>query len=367
MAVGRLTTPVRIVRRAAELFFLALIPAAMNIAALIMEPHAKGGVAFDFRMAFLPAAHAVVHGHSPFGPATVAALKPGTAFVYPPLAAFLFAPLTVFSNLVASYVVSILLLACAPAILYLLGVRDWRCYGATFIWAPVWESMRGGSISLLLALLVAVAWKYRDRVAPVAMAIGGAIALKLFLWPLLVWLGATRRWRTLVWAGAAAVALVLVPWAALGFAGITEYPHILRVLSSIEAPESYTLAVVVHKAGLGWRLGEAAGYAAGLALLALVARRRDRTSFILAIVAALVLSPIVWMHYFALLLVPVAIMSPSFGVAWLLPLSLFAFPITPGQASWQAIAIALAIIGATLVTSAGFRLPGRVLRPAPTS
>jgi hypothetical protein len=74
------------------------------------------------------------------------------------------------------------------------------------------------------------------------------------------------------------------------------------------------------------------------------------------------------MHYFALLLVPVALMTPSFGPAWVLPVALFAFPVTPGAASRQEIGATLAIAAATLLASTGtmpeWRLPAR---PAPTS
>lgn len=370
MAARRPASPLTLGRRAAELFGLGLLPVFMNVALLVLEPRSKGGVAYDFRVAFLPAARAVAHGHSPFGPATVSALEPGTAFVYPPAAAFVFVPFTWVPVQVAAYALSILVLACAPAALYVLGVRDWRCYGASLIWAPVWESVRCGALSLPLALLLAVAWRHRQRIAPVAAALAGAVALKLFLWPLLVWLGAMRRWKSVGGVAIAAAFLLVVPWAALGFAGFTGYPHLLRVLSSIEAPESYTVGVVVERLGAGWGTGQLVAYAVGALLLAAAVRaaRRndDRSSFVLVLCAALVLSPIVWMHYFALLLVPVAIMSPSFGPAWLLPATLFAFPITPGAASWQAIATALAIVAATLVASAGYRPPVRILRPAPT-
>lgn len=369
MAARRVASALTLGRRAAALSGLAVLPVFVNVAMLVLEPRSNGGVAYDFRVAFLPAARAVAHGRSPFGAAVVAALAPGTAFVYPPVAAFVLVPFTWVPAQVAAYALSILVLACAPATLYVLGVRDWRCYGASLMWAPVWESVRFGALSLPLALLLAVAWKHRQRIAPVAAALAGAIALKLFVWPLLVWLGATRRWKSLAAVALAAGALVVLPWAALGFAGFTVYPRLLRVLSSIEAPESYTIGGVVRKLGLGWDAGQIVAYAAGALLLAAAARaaRRtdDRTSFVLVVCAALVLSPIVWMHYFALLLVPVAIMSPSFGLPWLLPATLFAFPITPGAASWQAIATALTIAAATLVTSAGYRPPLRMPAPAP--
>ena len=366
MAVGRVASGVRIAQRAAELFALAVAPVFVNAALLVDQAHVKGGVAYDFRRAFLPAARAVMHGRSPFGPATAAALRPATAFVYPPFAAFVYAPFTWMPTQVAAYAVSILTLACVPATLRALGVRDWRCYGAALLWAPVVSSIRFGAVSLPLALLLALVWRYRSRVAPVATALGAAVALKLFVWPLVVWLAATRRRRTAAAASVAAAALVVLPWAAIGFAGLREYPHLLRVLSSIEGPESYTVAAM-----LGSRLGEIAGYAAGALVLAAAVRagRRgdDRATFVLAIAAALVLSPIVWMHYFAILLVPVAIMSPSFGPAWVLPLALFAFPVTPGAASWQEIAATLSIAAATLLSSAGTMPEWRLVRPATTS
>ena len=35
--------------------------------------------------------------------------------------------------------------------------------------------------------------------------------------------------------------------------------------------------------------------------------------------AALALSPIVWLHYFVLLLVPIAVVQPTFAPLWLVP------------------------------------------------
>jgi hypothetical protein len=57
--------------------------------------------------------------------------------------------------------------------------------------------------------------------------------------------------------------------------------------------------------------------AIGAAILILAWRLR---SFALAIGAALALSPIVWLHFFALLIVPIAAVSPQFSALWLVPL-----------------------------------------------
>lgn len=363
MSVGRAVVSWALVRRAGEWLVLALTPLVMNVGVLALSARSRGGIAYDFREAFLPAARAVAHGRSPFGPATASALRAGTAFVYPPVAAYLMVPFTWVPTQVAAITVSLLMLGCAPATLWILGVRDWRCYGASLLWSPVVSSVRLGALTLPLALLVAVAWRHRERVGIAATALGTAVALKLFLWPLLLWPLARRRWRSAIAGILATTALIVVPWAALGFADVLEYPHLLRALSSIEGPESYTLAAITTSAGLGIRVGEIAAYATGLLVLTTALRcgprRRDATSLVLTLGAALLLCPIVWTHYFALLLVPVAIMQPTFGVSWLFPVALFAFPITPGAPSWEAISVVLALAATTIAASA-FRSTDRL-------
>src|SRR5258708_18647322 len=152
-------------------------------------------MAFDFHHAYLPAAHAVLAGHSPYPAATVAALSPRTAFVYPPLTAFLAVPFTVLPPLVADALVTALAVACIAAILALLGVRDWRCYTIPFLWEPTYSAVQTANVTLLLALGLALMWRLRKRAVAVAVVTGSLVALKLFLWPVLVWLVATRRVR----------------------------------------------------------------------------------------------------------------------------------------------------------------------------
>src|SRR6266851_3728925 len=66
----------------------------------------KHAMAFDFGHAYLPAARAVLAGHSPYPAATVAALTPRTAFLYPPLTAYLAAPFTALPTLAAEALVT---------------------------------------------------------------------------------------------------------------------------------------------------------------------------------------------------------------------------------------------------------------------
>ena len=68
------------------------------------------------------------------------------------------------------------------------------------------------------------------------------------------------------------------------------------------------------------------------AILALAWRRRSLT---LAIAAALVLSPVVWRHFFVLLLVPLAIARPRLDVLWLVPIGMWLGDGTFNGAPWQ--------------------------------
>ena len=77
----------------------------------------------------------------------------------------------------------------------LLGVRDWRCYGLALLTAPVVDTVSLGAISSMLLLGVALAWRYRDRPFVAGAVTAVTAVAKVFVWPLFVWLLATRRFR----------------------------------------------------------------------------------------------------------------------------------------------------------------------------
>jgi hypothetical protein len=244
-----------------------------------------------------------------------------------------------------------LLVGVALAIPYVLGVRDWRCYGLLLLWPSVINAIQTGTVTLLLALGAALAWRYRDRTVATAAAAGATLSLKLILWPLLVWLAATRRVATAVAALAIGVALTLGSWAAIGFTGLAEYPDVLRRLQDAVELDSYTVYVVALDAGAASEVARAIWLAVGLTALAavvVVARRGDqRAAFVLALAAALLLSPIVWLHYFALLAVVVALARPSLSLVWFVPLAMVVTP-GSGQPTPFETAATLAIAAATV-------------------
>ena len=272
-------------------------------------------------------------------------------------------PLTALPFDAAGLLLMTALAGAALATLFVLGVRDWRCYGIVLLWPPVISAIQTGNVTLWLALASAIAWRFRARVLPVSASIGLTLAAKFLLWPLVVWLAATRRYAGAALSGAVGAGLLLVSWAAVGFSGFADYPDLLRRLEDTVGDDSYTVYVVGLDLGLSPVVARSIWLGLGLGLLAgvvLLARRgEEQRAFVLAIAAALALTPIVWLHYFALLAVIVALARPRLGVIWFVPLAMVVTPgsghPTPFQTT-ATLAVAATTIALALRASAGARL-----------
>jgi hypothetical protein len=291
---------------------------------------------FDFHT-FYNAGRAVLHGRSPYPPARSSVLAHETSFVYPAPAALLMVPLSLLPFRLAAMLFAVAVVAALPVALAILGVRDWRCYGAALISGPVAISLTLDTLSPLLAIPLALLWRYRDNRKVAAGSLAIAVVLKLFFWPLLVWLVLTRRTRTALSATVLIVLSTLTAWAVLEFHGLRAYPHVLLLLSDLLDGKGYSLVALGRSLGLAAGLARALPWLAGAVLfgaIAILARRpgSDRRTFVLAITAMLALSPIVWLHYFVLLYVAIAISAPRLTGLWLIPLVLF---VIPGQSTEQ--------------------------------
>lgn len=274
----------------------------------------------DFR-SFYSAASILLDGDSPY---------PG--YVYPPLTAFLSLPLALVPLGIAEAIVIVGLAAAVVVTLRTLGVDDWRCYGLAFLWPPVISAIQTGNITILLGLGAALAWRFRARPLVCSVSAGATLAAKFFLWPLVFWLAATRRYFTTALTCIAGAALVFVPWALIGFSGLREYRGIVQRVQGVVEHDSYTAYVVALDAGASAEVARAIWLGVGGAILAglvvLGRRGHERSAFMLAIAAALAFTPIVWLHYFALLLVVVALATPRLGIVWFVPLLMV---VTPGS------------------------------------
>ena len=75
-------------------------------------------------------------------------------------------------------------------------------------------------------------------------------------------------------------------------------------------------------ASVAWGLWLATAVAVLAACVVLARRGDEQRAFVLALAAAIAFSPIVWLHYFALLLVAVAIAQPRLAPIWFIGIPL---------------------------------------------
>ena len=181
----------------------------------------------------------------------------------------------------------------APATLALLGVREWRCYAIALLWFPVVFGIQTANVTGLLALSTAAVWRYRDRPAAAGAMTGVVVALKLYMWPLALFLLFTRRLKAAVIAVVSTCLFVFVPWSWDGFAGLTGYPHRMLAFEVATRGNSYTLGALLAPT-MGWTVAHAAMLLAGAALVVLLWRcRSDEARMVVTLAATLVLSPVV--------------------------------------------------------------------------
>jgi hypothetical protein len=172
----------------------------------------------------------------------------------------------------------------------------------------------------------------------------------------------TRRLRAGIAALAVALSLVIAAWAAIGFSDLVHYPTLLRRLSHDEATSSYSVVALGVRAHLPQTVATVISLLLAVALLAVAVRigrdaarptrDRDIVTMTLALAAALAASPIVWVHYFLLLLVPLALSRPRLSPLWFVPLVYYPL----GESEWpagDARTLALAFTATIVLLGAG--------------
>ncbi len=347
---GRRSQPIRRgeLGNAAQHILLGFGPAVASLLLLAFQFKIHA-VATDFRSAYYPAALRVLHGGNPYA-VTHREIVAGTAFVYPALSAVFFAPFALISRGGGQLLYMLMCVACVPLALRTLNVRDWRVYGITFLWLPVYSGWQTANVTLPLMLLVALTWRHRDRPLVAGLITAAAVSLKPFVWPLGLWLLATRRWKAAACAVVWGALVNLLAWWIVGFNEIHTYLRLSGEVTDALWRGGYSMLAVAHHLGLGRGVGEAlllvVSAAVGVAMIyAGFFKRRERDAMLLAVALMLVASPLVWSHYFALLLVPIALYRPRLGWLWALPVLMWPLPPSTAVVGWQtAFAWTLAIL-----------------------
>ena len=283
---------------------------------------------FDFRGTLWEPARAVLDGTSPYPHPDDPSIVTGNPSVYPPLAILALVPLARVDFDVAYVLWSVVLIGAVAGALRIVGLRDWRCYSLALLSPPVVYGVFFGNITLLLLLPLALAWRWRRHAVRVGLAVAALVAVKPFLLPLALWLVLTRRWRATVVALVGAAALIVVPWAVIGFDGFRDYPRLVDRVESAYGPGTDSLPAALSWVATGHTARQVMCGVAALALVALAVRLRrgpdgDLRVFAILIGVSVVATPMVWPHYVALLLVPLAIARPRVDAAWFLPYALW--------------------------------------------
>ena len=328
--------------------FLILGVIAILALPLLGNPFRHNRFLVDFRGDLYSAGQAILHGENPYQDGAIARLAaqkragsqvviPIATPVYPAPILVAVTPLSALPYELAGTVWFLVSIVALLAALRLLGVRDIRCLAVTFAWMPVLHGLVLGALEPLLVLGAAAAWRWRQTITRPAVAIAAVVAAKLVLWPLGVWLLLTRRFRTFGLALAVGVVGTLAAWAIIGFDGMAEYPRLLSNLSFYEQSDGVSLVAGLLAAGFSSAAAHAVSFTVtGALLLAAwrVAQQPDgeRRAFGLAVMAGLSCSAIAWPQYLALLIVPIALSSPTLSPIWFAPLLawLAPFPRTGG-------------------------------------
>jgi hypothetical protein len=176
---------------------------------------------------------------------------------------------------------------------------------------PFVYAIKLGQVGPLLFLLFAMGWRWLDRppVLGAAGALGAAIKLQPGL--VLAWALLTRRWAAVAVGAAVLAILALAATLLAGTQAWADFALLVgRVSDPITTPHNVTPGAIAYQLGMSrdaaslvqW--GTMALVAGAVVLAAL--RLSAAPSYLVAVVASQLLSPILWDHYAMLLLLPVA-------------------------------------------------------------
>lgn len=279
--------------------------------------------AYDFR-AYWEAALRLVATGTPYTAETLAGpfrlappfrTGPFELYMYSPVLAMLFVPLTALGETGAVIVwlalrVAVLGLTCA--LMPIQRRHRAALFGVALLSAPVLRDLELGNVSLLVTFLTVVMWRWLDR--PVA---GIALAVSLTVRPTMaligVWWLLRGVWRPVAVTAAVGLVLVLASLIWLRPEVWLQYPTVLgNVRDLMGVPNNLDLgSAVLMIGGPPWlaQLALYSGYAIAAAAILLSLRRDRELSFVVTLMATLLLSPLLWDHYLTNLLIPAAFLA----------------------------------------------------------
>lgn len=340
---------------AAQQVLLGLMPVAVLIweASLVLGSP-RSVAALDFHDAYYVAGYRLLHGGDPYA-WTHTEINAGVAFVYPAFSALFFAPFALIGEGAAGVLFTFVCIALTPLTLWVLRVRDRRIYGVTLLWLPVFSAWQSANETILLVFIAALVWRYRGNPIVAGALTAAAISLKPVMWPLALWLLATRRWRASGYGLAAGLLINLVSWSAVGFGKVGVYLRDSGLDTHHSWRAGYGVAAAFGHLGFSRSFGDVMTVMLCVALVAAIVyvafvKHREGQALTLTIILMLAASPLVWAHYFALLLIPMALEHPRMSWLWALPVLMWVCPQSWHVHTWQE-ALAWLLAGTMFVSA----------------
>ena len=332
-----------------------IFPALLTVFILVVVSR-QHILAVDFHHSYWPAARRVVRGLSPYDK-DWQDLRAGFGFPHSAWTAIVLVPFALLPLRSADIVFTAMVIGALFATLRVLRVHDFRIYGVVLLWPAVISAWQTGNLTLILGLGIAAMWRYRDRALVAGALVGLAVTLKLFVWPIGLWLLATRRYAAFGWAVVSGIVFNIVGWTVIGFDQIAPYERLVRTDTRIWELRSYNLITLGQINGMGRTAAYVLQFfvAAIIATACVVIARRgnDQSALVISIGLCFAAAPIIHLHYFALLVVPLAVARPRLSPIWLLPTLMIQPVVAPG--TWQL------LLGATIVATVVTLL---LIRPA---
>jgi alpha-1,2-mannosyltransferase len=250
-------------------------------------------------------------------------------FYYPPTFAPFILPLGLVSATTATWAWiagSLVAFAIGVAILPVSrSVRWWIILLAGWSF-PFVYAVKLGQVGPVLFLMFAIGWRWLDD--PIRLGASGAIGAAVKLQPglVLLWALLTRRFRAVAVGAVVLVTLAVVSTALAGTGSWSDFFTLLRTVSDpITTEHNFTPGAVAYQLGASSDVATAVQLVSSLAVVvifvAAVVVATAEASFLVAVVASQLISPIVWDHYAMLLLLPVAYLLSS-GRWWALAIPL---------------------------------------------
>jgi hypothetical protein len=289
---------------------LALATVALTVGATLAV--AGDTLGYDF-LAYHAAATRVLDGLPAYDTSFEAAGGFGL-FYYPPTFVPLVLPLGLLATATATWAWIGLLLGAFGAGVAILPVSRrtrWLIVLLAGLSWPFLYAVKLGQVGPLLFLAFAAGWRWMDR--PAVLGASGALGAAIKMQPglVLAWALLTRRWAALAWgAGVLAAAAVLATLVA-GPGAWSDFLLLLsRVTDPITTPHNFTPGAVAYQLGMSRDAASLLQWVSmGVVVVVVVVaalRLGAVPSYLVAVVASQLLSPILWDHYALLLLLPVA-------------------------------------------------------------